>query len=795
MANPPTVQPIVMRSFLGSIEDRGTQVPPGWIRKANESLRKIAAQWNKYAKQRIEELEEESPSHYLEKLKLHLFLNPVPFTAESIKNPRARQALGLFADSQFEIHETTIRTVIDVLCGSISSKRWAAIVGALQSGKSEVLALLACIEPLVRTLVYGKKHIPIINLTRHNDLFEQIQLSVGNMFSAMSRFTLSNVEETISEAFILTMEGLASGIKNLSDTIVKNNRTVEFDSPEDFFSKNTKGQSGVGWGRKILDIVKSHEGRCVAMFYCDECHWGNNVDGVKGKAYKSEWRNGNELFIVRNLSATPFEQMIYQPFYHWIGPGYHGLPYFNGVACPTIPGYVKSLPVLGSYKTFAKPMIYGLVYTAIPNYNSYLKNVLGLRNGDYRRAVQRQTFNYEWSNYRAYFVEQIANIIAHGIRQGHTGQIIRLARENSLANEIVSELKRRLKNVEFVMYMTNQTRSLNIEPNGNTVIVVTGSARMGCRVPHWVTLGLDLTHSSSTATAELQGLFGRLNGYGKKSTILLSDSGLESLKYYYRSCGRVSKPVPRATVGEVRGRPRIYVYVIREWVEYAHRFRQDIDKQDTGEMLKILDSFDKELRSQKGNNPSIVRSKVDPLPFTAGMQRMIEITEKNPQLVVFPPNSPEKGIEHCRVAFSDLDLLYIQGSDEKTLTEHNRKQKPPRAWPYSVSEGGGCEILKRSSTPKARTNAGEGAITSGLELLRYIHGEDKGQRLQSRSVSRGTEDSFSPVMWIDEDGGAPPRVLGMVFVCRTNHTPEIDVNYSPTDESLDFEDSESDYVD
>jgi hypothetical protein len=248
----------------------------------------------------------------------------------------------------------------------------------------------------------------------------------------------------------------------------------------------------------------------------------------------------DRVFI--GLSATPFELHDIQAVWtvrQYLTSAYVGINYFGGKvidedATVTPPrtisfadfGQEIKLPFLGNVSLAA--------YDAEPRV--------------FDRFAERTSYSGTLDQYRGEVEKTLRATILHMARNGTTKNIgicIRLFNNNIRSHRLIQSLYLPSSEIEVIEYFGSDHRGHSVKrairqrkhPELPFLIAVTNRARMGDAFPREVEWFLEFSNKAANLNALLQGLLGRACGYGKRSTVVMSDENARLVDDYKRSSG------------------------------------------------------------------------------------------------------------------------------------------------------------------------------------------------------------------------------------------------------------------
>jgi len=293
------------------------------------------------------------------------------------------------------------------------------------------------------------------------------------------------------------------------------------------------------------------------------------------------------------------------------------------------------------------------------------------------------------------------------------GICLRPFNSNNHARDFIDALDLPAAGIEVIHYSGSEFAGMSVKrvirarrhPDRPFVIVVTNRARMGDAFPISVKWFMDFSARASDLNALLQGLLGRACGYGKDSTVILSDDNERLVADYRRTRGGYFYRTSRHSVvtgGFRRGAPTNLI-----------RVRADMDD-------PVVKRFFQRLKTEVVE-PVIIQSR-----STLQPQRMREGRFRTGAIIRI---ASEEGLfehlENPEVAaalFPNLPEFRIVRRGEKV--PHSRD--PSRLLSYTLDEDGNCRFTFRwsdgqgshtgvASRGYGNRDASDGAPSNNLE--------------------------------------------------------------------------------
>jgi hypothetical protein len=293
------------------------------------------------------------------------------------------------------------------------------------------------------------------------------------------------------------------------------------------------------------------------------------------------------------LSATPFELNDLSRLWEvrqTLTNIYSGFNYFNGR--PISEGVDIRPPQTLSLSNFAEEV--KVPFLARVNMAAYDLS----KRGAFLKHARKVKFVGDQDEYRAGTEEALRDAI-YAILDKHkdektVGLCIRAFNDNTKTENLIRGLALDESRIAVIRYYGSEVSGMSVKRaiaqrvNRSLpyVLFVTNRARMADAFPAEVRFFMDFAEKASDLNALLQGLLGRACGYGKRSTVVLSDSNAVIVEAYVRSGGAYVHRPSRHSVpvgGYRRGAP---TGMIKLRVEADDRIVQEffsrIDKEVLG---------------------------------------------------------------------------------------------------------------------------------------------------------------------------------------------------------------------
>jgi hypothetical protein len=291
------------------------------------------------------------------------------------------------------------------------------------------------------------------------------------------------------------------------------------------------------------------------------------------------------------LSATPFELNDLSRVWEVrqaLTENYSGFNFFNGR--PISPGVDITPPATMGMTGFSQSI-------SVP----FMSQVSMAAYGGTPAQFQRHALKINFREDQAAYQRQVETALRDSIyalldryqsdEGGPVGLCIRAFNNNTRTEEFIRRLNLDPARIEVLTYYGGAATGLSIKRmiaqrqrvNLPYIIFVTNRARMADAFPVQVRFFMDFAQKASDLNALLQGLLGRACGYGKRSTVVLSDANKNIIDAYVATNGGYVHKTSRHSVpvgGYRRGAPTSMIKLRLEMQDpVVQGFFQEINSQ------------------------------------------------------------------------------------------------------------------------------------------------------------------------------------------------------------------------
>ncbi len=295
------------------------------------------------------------------------------------------------------------------------------------------------------------------------------------------------------------------------------------------------------------------------------------------------------------LSATPYE--IHDLKRVWkvpqrLGPGYSRFNFFAGAKIDEAAEI--NPPRILSFSEFANEI--GVPFLARVNLRAFDSL------DRFNKMRKRLNYQGEWQQYREDALMAISQMLIN-LRERHPGETfgvcMRTLNNNVKADDILGTLPIR-NEFDVVQYYGLEATGKSVKQilaerdsdrqEKPFLLMVTSRARMGDAFPSAVKYFFEFTEKFTDLNSMMQGLIGRACGYGKNSTVILSERNTLMMRAVSSINGGYIMDPSRHTIvvgGKRRGRPTVILTVVRRAGDVKlERFFKQVDSEIVNALVK-----------------------------------------------------------------------------------------------------------------------------------------------------------------------------------------------------------------
>lgn len=612
------------------------------------------------------------------------------------------------------LHAAQLMTALNCVGELLTApQRNGLVLGAMQSGKTTTSIALQFAGPIVYLLTERCLY-PIYLITSHTSQEDQTKIEISRFFEFYGELAVKIDEEhqcTLIQYLQIAKRGVVDPVFAFSPTInmyrehvLKRALPDTMMGPrlEDFIQRRAPGESI----RRIADLCRrANEKGFAPLLIIDEPQFGasdrlvevdgeierracvllqifNRIDEALGDDAK------DRVFI--GLSATPYELHDIEAVWkvkQFLTSAYTGFNYFGGRVIDAEADVTP--PKTISFADFGKEI-------GLP----FLEDVaLNVYDGDARafdRFARKTGYDGTHSAYRMKVEATLRDAILLMSKNGASptgGICIRLFNNNIRSHRLIERLSLPSDQIEVIEYFGSDHRGHSVKrairqrkrPDLPFLISVTNRARMGDAFPGEVEWFLEFSKKAANLNALLQGLLGRACGYGKRSTVVMSEDNAQLVEDYKREQGNYIYKTSRHSrvVGPYRrGAPTSLI-----------RIHRDMDDPLVKEFFSRIDREIVTKRVTQGSEVLRVDRASDGKPRTGPILRIAE------ELGLFDHLESEEARKRL---FSTYPPFRIARADDEVT--HSRSED--KKLTYSLDANGDCRFTFREWVKDSANHGG-----------------------------------------------------------------------------------------
>jgi hypothetical protein len=507
------------------------------------------------------------------------------------------------------VHETQLKTAIDCLVNlAADSHRCGHVVGAMQSGKTTTSLALQWAGPALYLLT-GERACPfyvIGNQTNHEDQtkteLDRFLAYYGNVELKLLPSGGDSSPQTPLDSVFVRSPSLATYREHVLRGSLEDFYAVP--QLEDIVHRRVGGEQGV---RKIVELCRrATEQGYRPLMMIDEPQFGasdrivigddgpvrrpcvlmqmfDRIEQAIGSTRNDHWFVG--------LSATPFELNDLERVWEVrqsLTSNYSGFNFFNGQ--PISPGVEIVQPATMGLSAFAN-------WIEIPFVADLSMAAYDKSGATFTRHARKVGYQGDQAAYEADVEDALRDTIYALLNryaedeEWPIGLCIRAFNDNARTRALIARLGLDPARIEVIEYFGPQAGGASVKraiarrnhPELPFAVFVTNRARMADAFPTRVRFFMDMAQKASDLNALLQGLLGRACGYGKKSTVVLSDANAGIVDAYVATNGGYVHRTSRHSVtvgGFRRGAPTGMIKLRSDMADpIVQRFFNEINRQ------------------------------------------------------------------------------------------------------------------------------------------------------------------------------------------------------------------------
>jgi len=488
---------------------------------------------------------------------------------ESVRAGRGLNRVIRFLDREDDsgvLHEPQLMTALDCVMEILTApddQRAGLVIGAMQSGKTTTSLALQFAGPVIYTLT-GRQLYPIYLITSQTSQEDQTKHELSRFLDFYGELRIY-VDERHQCRLIDYVHGLikidpafqlSPTVQMYREHVLRHALSDTFMGPrlEDFIQRRAAGESI----QRVAKLCRrANDLGFEPLLIVDEPQYGASdrfveIDGqVERRAcvllqifQRIEEALGPDAkqFRFVGLSATPYELSGVEAVWkvkqylssRYVGFNCYGGEVIDADAAVTTPktftftdyGKANELPFLGSVSLTA--------YDATPRVFDRFARKIGFKGSqdEYRARVEK-------------VLRETILLMARTGTRPDVGICVRLFNSNRKSHQLIENLRLGTHQIEVIEYFGSEHKGNSVKrtlkqrkhPELPFLVAVTNRARMGDAFPASVEWFLEFSKQASDLNALLQGLLGRACGYGKKSTVVMSDENVLLVRQYERVQG------------------------------------------------------------------------------------------------------------------------------------------------------------------------------------------------------------------------------------------------------------------
>jgi hypothetical protein len=482
------------------------------------------------------------------------------------------------------------------------------VLGAMQSGKTTTSLALQFAGPIVYLLT-GRCLYPIYLITSHTSQEDQTKIELTRFLDFYGELAVvlddrrCTIIDYVKNFVLDPVFEFSSTLNTYREHVLKQALPDTMMGPrlEDFVQRRAPGESI----RRVAALCRRANSKGFSpLLIIDEPQFGASDRFVKDEEGEFERRpcvllqifnridealgddKGDRFFI--GLSATPYELHDIDAVWRvdqFLTSAYSGFNYFGGkvidAAAQVTPPRTLSFAALG--KEIGQPFLKDVslaAYDAEEHVFERFANKIGYTKGQ--------------EKYRAEVEKTLRATILHMAKKGsnpQSGICLRLFNNNIRSHRLIERLHLPKHEIEVVEYFGSDHKGQSVKrairqrtrPDLPFLVAVTNRARMGDAFPKDVEWFLEFSKKAANLNALLQGLLGRACGYGKKSTVVMSQENADLVDDYKREHGDYIYKTSRHSVivgSYRRGAPTSLIRVNRDMADpLIKRFFERVDRE------------------------------------------------------------------------------------------------------------------------------------------------------------------------------------------------------------------------
>jgi len=617
-------------------------------------------------------------------------------------------------DDSGVLHDAQLMTALDCVGELMTApENNGLVLGAMQSGKTTTSLALQFAGPIVYLLT-GRRLYPIYLITSHTSQEDQTKIEITRFLDFYGELSIEIDEKhkcTLREYVKILVNPVFSHsptVNTYREHILKESFSDTLMGPrlEDFIQRRVSGESI----RRIQNICRRANSKGYSpLLIIDEPQFGasdrlvkvedgferrpcvllqifERIDEALGEDAK------DRAFI--GLSATPYELHDIEAVWtvkQYLSSTYTGFNYFGGKVIDQNADVEPPRTV--SFSNFGHEI-------GVPFFEHVSLTMYDAQPNTFERFARRIGYSGTQIQYRREVEDTLRAAILHmafkNTGEQPNGICIRLFNNNGRSHRLLDNLRLPEDKIEIIEYFGPTHKGQSVKrairqrscPALPFLVAVTNRARMGDAFPGEVKWFMEFSRQAANLNALLQGLLGRACGYGKNSTVIMSNENIQLIEDYKREHGGYiyqTSPHSLVTGRYRRGAPTNLIRVRRDMddplvTKFFERIDSEVVKPHIIQGSKILSA--KRSNSSKG-----FRFRTGPLLRIAEEVGLFDHLERREIRKKLFPTYPA-----FKIARIDDEVIHSKYPDQKLsyfLDEHGNCRFTFREWAEGSSNHGG----------------------------------------------------------------------------------------------------------
>ena len=666
-------------------------------------------------------------------------------------------------DDSGVLHDAQLMTALDCVGELLTSPRNNGLVlGAMQSGKTTTSLALQFAGPIVYLLT-GRCLYPIYLITSHTSQEDQTKIEIARFLDFYGELSvmIDNEHRCTLLEYVQNFAGdpvfaFSPTINTYREHVLKRALPDTMMGPrlEDFIQRRAPGTAI----NRVADLCRrANERGFSPLLIIDEPQFGASDRFVKVDDDQVERRAcillqifdridealgddaSDRVFV--GLSATPYELHDIDAVWkvnQYLSSAYRGFNYFGGRVIDADAEVTPPRTI--SFADFGREI-------SLPFLGQVSLNAYDAEPEAFERWARKNGYSGSQTRYRELVERTLRSAIMHMARNSSTGTggiCIRLFNNNIRSHRLIQNLYLPRQEIEVIEYFGSDHKGHSVkrairqraQPNLPFLIAVTNRARMGDAFPREVEWFLEFSNKAANLNGLLQGLLGRACGYGKNSTVIMSNENAQLVEDYKREHGGYIYKTSRHSivVGPYRrGAPTSLIRLRRDMDDpLVREFFERVDRDVVGPHI-IQGSGALSARRASDGRPY----RTGPLLTIARELGLFEHLEREEIRERLFPTYPE-----FRIARADDEVTHTRAPDRRlryTLDDNGDCRFTFREWDNDSSNHGGIRSRGYGQRDAADPNRAGDTLEPQVNMRKFDPGtgrEINDKRLNGERVDR-----------------------------------------------------------